>query len=253
MPKTAAFRVSGKNLVSVVNGPLAGHYPAMKILKTLIPRQVIAAGRLLQVFLSGYGHSRRVSRMPVDGHGHFIPWLTYPMIEFLNGLDFAQATVFEFGAGGSTLYWAKRAREVVSVELDAAWASRVAAMAPSNVRIIHEPNGHSYADVPISLARKFDVIVVDGAERYRSTQAAIGCLASGGMIILDNAEWYPHCAALLAASGLIEVPFSGFPPINAFPSTSSAFLSRDFSRVRLPRVPPVGGRALAGGALDDKF
>jgi hypothetical protein len=48
----------------------------MKILKTLIPRQVIAAGRLLQVFLSGYGHSRRVSGMPVDGHGHFIPWLT---------------------------------------------------------------------------------------------------------------------------------------------------------------------------------
>jgi hypothetical protein len=60
--------------------------------------------RRLQMFLSGYGYSRRVFGMPVDGHGRLVPWPTYPMIEFLNGLDFAQATVFEFGAGGSTLY-----------------------------------------------------------------------------------------------------------------------------------------------------
>ncbi|MET0877406.1 MAG: hypothetical protein ABWY14_09735 [Tardiphaga sp.] len=228
-------------------------YPPMNFLTSLIPRPVIAAGRLLQVFLGTHGHSRRVSGMPVDGHGNFIPWLTYPMIEFLNGFDFSDATVFEFGTGGSTLYWAGRAKNVVSVELDAAWAARLAAIAPSNVRIIHEPNGHRYAEAPIALDRTFDVIVIDGAERYRSTRAAIGCLAPGGMIILDNAEWYPNCAALLAESGLIEVPFSGFPPINAFPSTSSAFLSRDLSFPRLPRALPVGGRALAGGALDDKY
>jgi len=228
-------------------------YPPMNFLTSLIPRPVIAAGRLLQVFLGAHGHSRRVSGMPVDGHGNFIPWLTYPMIEFLNGFDFSDATVFEFGTGGSTLYWAGRAKNVVSVELDAAWAARLAAIAPSNVRIIHEPNGHLYAEAPIALDRTFDVIVIDGAERYRSTRAAIGCLAPGGMIILDNAEWYPNCAALLAESGLIEVPFSGFPPINAFPSTSSAFLSRDLSFPRLPRALPVGGRALAGGALDDKY
>jgi hypothetical protein len=191
--------------------------------------------------------------MPVDGRGNFVPWLTYPMIEFLDGLDFSELSVFEFGSGGSTMFWAARAKEVVCVELDSGWASRVAAMVPKNVRVLHEPNGHAYADTPIQLGRTFDVIVVDGAERFRSAQNAIRCLAPGGMIILDNAEWYPNSAALLSAAGLIEVSFSGFPPINAFPSTSSAFLSRDFAIPRLRRGPPVGGRDLAGGALDDKL
>ena len=189
--------------------------------------------------------------MPVDAGGNFLPWLTYPMIEFLDTLDVSDKSVFEFGAGGSTLYWARRAREVVSVELDAAWHARLTSMAPSNVEIVHEPDGHQYADTPNRLGRTFDIIVVDGAERYRSASAALNALAPGGMIILDNAEWYPNCCRLLASSGLIELPFSGFPPVNAFTSTSTAFLSRDFAFPVVRRRPPIGGRALAGGALDD--
>jgi hypothetical protein len=122
------------------------------------------------------------------------------------------------------------------------------------VTLIHQPNGHIYARTPSQLNRKFDVIVVDGAERFRSSQAAIAALAPGGMIILDNAEWYPNSADLLASSGLIEIAFSGFPPINAFCSTSSAFLSREFAfprKARKARIIPVGGRQLKSLALDD--
>jgi predicted O-methyltransferase YrrM len=219
--------------------------------RSIIPRPLISSVRLLRIFLTEHGHDRSIDSMPVDGQGEFLPWLTYPMIEFLNGFDFSEKSVFEFGAGASTLYWAERAREVTSVELDLEWSTHLAKRIPNNVTLIHEPNGHIYAETPSKLNRKFDVIVVDGAERFRSSKAAIAALAPGGMIILDNAEWYPNSADLLASSGLIEIGFSGFPPINAFCSTSSIFLSREFAFPRKGRNIPIGGKQLKSSALDD--
>jgi predicted O-methyltransferase YrrM len=232
---------------------MKGMADQMISLRSIIPRPLISSVRLLQIFLKEHGHDRLIDGMPVDGQGKFLPWLTYPMVEFLNGFDFSEKSVFEFGAGASTLYWADRAKEVTSVELDPEWSTQLAKRVPKNVTLIHEPNGHLYASTPSKLNRKFDVIVIDGAERFRSSQAAIGALASGGMIILDNSEWYPNSADLLASSGLIEIAFSGFPPINAFCSTSSAFLSRDFAFSRKARTIPVGGKQLKSSALDDAW
>jgi hypothetical protein len=192
--------------------------------------------------------------MPVDGSGKFQPWLTYPLIEYLNGLDFSDKDVFEFGAGASTLYWTDRARSVTSVEFDARWYETLKPKLPANATLIHENHGHRYADVPKEfLPRRFDVVVVDGAERYRSARTAIDVVAPGGMIILDNAEWYPNTSRMIAEAGFIEIRFSGFSPVNAFTATSSIFLSRSFAFgcSSLARRPPRGGKALPHGALDD--
>lgn len=224
-----------------------------RLLRILVPRRIISAVRLLNIFQQQHGHVRQQNGFPVNGQGDFQPWLTYPMIEFLNGLDFSKKRIFEFGAGSSTLYWAKRAMEVVSVEFDSGWFEALRSKVPGNVTLMHESDGHPYADKIRSNFGFFDVIVVDGAERYRSAKAALTALAPGGMIILDNAEWYPNTADMLAQAGLIEMRFSGFSPINAFTSTTSAFLSRDFSIPQTPqaRMPAVGGRKLPTPALDD--
>lgn len=47
-----------------------------------------------------------------------IPWYTYPMLEFLENLDFSQDSVFEYGSGASSIYWARKAKYVQSVEHD---------------------------------------------------------------------------------------------------------------------------------------
>lgn len=214
----------------------------------MIGRQILVAARLADVFLRKHGHSKKRRSLPVDGRDDFQPWLTYPMIEFLNGLDLSEKSVLEFGAGGSTLYWARRSKEVISVELDQEWANKLASCAPPNVTIIHEPDGGKYPEIPRQFSRAFDVILIDGAERYRSSITALDMLAESGMIILDNAEWYPNCCDLLGEN-LIEMPFSGFAPLNAFTSTSTAFLRRSFSFQRGSRSPPIGGRMLK--ALDD--
>jgi hypothetical protein len=224
-----------------------------QIARRVVPRHTLMAWRLWRVFMLGHRHSAQKNGMPVSSTGGYQPWLTFPLIEYLNGIDFSDSDVFEFGAGASTLYWSERARSVTSVELDEAWHATLGTRLPANASVFLEPDGHKYARLPLSLGRKFDVVVVDGAERYRSALTALEILAPGGMVILDNAEWYPNTSDLLRNAGLIEVRFNGFGPINAFPSTSSVFLSRDSSFRNLPdaRKPCVGGRNLPSPAADD--
>ena len=224
-----------------------------KILRLLIPRRLISAFRLIQIFHKKHGHIRRLGEFPINGMGKYQPWLTYPLIEFLSGLDFSEKTVFEFGAGSSTLYWAKRAKYVTSVEMDRKWYEQLLPIVPENVKLIHEPDGEKYPNIIFDSDNTYDVIVVDGAARYQSVCAALKKLSTKGMIILDNAEWYPNAADLLASLEFIEVRFSGFTPINAFTSTSTVFMSRSFS---FPinyeaRQPPIGGRGLPHPAFDD--
>jgi hypothetical protein len=170
------------------------------------------------------------------------------MIEFLGTLDLNGKTVFEFGAGGSTLYWSKRGATVTSVELNGDWYEELQKLVPHSVTLKHEPDGHAYAAA--CDGSKYDVILIDGAERFRCAESSLRSIAPGGMIILDNAEWYPRTADLLRKANFIEIPFSGFGPINAFTSTTTAFLDRAFHFPSKERTPPIGGRSIS--ALDDE-
>lgn len=223
------------------------------LFRKILPRRLISAARILLIMHREHGHVNRRDGFPVNGRGEYQPWLTYPLIEYLKGFDFSQKRIFEFGAGSSTLFWASRAKHVESVELDRRWFESLVKIVPDNVVLNHQSDGISYSQKIIETDGQFDVIVVDGAERYRSAEAAIEKLIPGGMIILDNAEWYPNTADLLRSAGLIEVRFSGFSPVNAFTSTSSVFLHRDFSfpLVADARQSPIGGVSIQGGTLDD--
>jgi SAM-dependent methyltransferase len=65
-----------------------------------------------------------------------VPWITYPAFRQLARIVKPDWRVFEYGCGGSSLWWAARARKVFSVEHDPAWAERIAAAAPSNLSIV---------------------------------------------------------------------------------------------------------------------
>lgn len=54
----------------------------------------------------GYGALRK--GRCVNREGQPIPWFTCRAIDFLSQLDLSEKIVFEYGAGASTLYWAKR-------------------------------------------------------------------------------------------------------------------------------------------------
>lgn len=104
-------------------------------------------------------------------------------------------------------------------------------------------NKADYSSIIIKLDRQFDVIIIDGQFRYACVRNAIRCLKEGGMIILDNSDWYPNVSSFLRDNNLIEVDFSGFGPVNNYTWTTSLYLTRDFrfrSLNPIQPVPPIG-------------
>lgn len=197
-----------------------------------------------------------------DRDKNYLPWFTYPAIEALNNWDLSDKRVFEYGSGFSTLFWASRAKEVISVEHDRVWYEKIAGLAPKNVRLILAPIDRDEANPDPSeetreqfnayanaIEGRFNVIVVDGYARsrvrYLCAQAALPHLDPNGMIILDNSDWLPASALLLRRAGLIEVDLSGPVPGNNHHQTTSFFFSREFNfkpaATRQPKLP-IGGR-----------
>jgi len=90
----------------------------------------------------------------------------------------------------------------------------------------------------------FDIIVIDGNHRFSCAKKAIQKLSEGGMIVLDNSDWYPKTSEFLRNQDLIEIDFHGLAPINNYTWTTSIFLKRNYSFSPLTdRQPmtPIGG------------
>lgn len=160
------------------------------------------------------------------------PWLTFPAIAHLRQWLRPEMRVFEWGSGGSTLFFARRTASVVAVENDGDWARRVreacAAQGFTHATIEHlpadpeppaaafdsaDPNGYysgsaryggcRFQSYATSIERfadaSFDLVVVDGRARPSCVVHALGKVKAGGLLFLDNAEraWYQRAQTLL--------------------------------------------------------
>ncbi|MEO0405916.1 MAG: hypothetical protein AAF289_01060 [Cyanobacteria bacterium P01_A01_bin.135] len=66
------------------------------------------------------------ARLPVDAAEEPLPWWTYPAIEFIATWVRPEMRVFEYGGGHSTLWWAERVQQVITVDHDQNWVTKVA-------------------------------------------------------------------------------------------------------------------------------
>ncbi len=184
-----------------------------------------------------------------DKDGNPLPWYTYPAIEYLKQFDYRRQKIFEYGCGYSSLFWARRAAKVISIEDNplyfTRWKQEFAAA--ENLDIRHREDGEAYENAILEEEGQFEVIVIDGKRRAECAVAAVAGLAAGGMIILDDSdrintsEEYAAAVRTLREAGLIQVDFYGFCPMNNYTKTTSLFLKRDFSPVSLYKVQPVNG------------
>jgi hypothetical protein len=206
----------------------------MKILKKsllkIIPRPLVPSLLNFRILNFGYGHLASArSYSSVDAKGSPIPWYTYPALEYIRQLDFCNKSVFEYGAGNSTIFWANLSHSVMSVEDNKQWFDRISLKLPLNAQIILVSQQQEYIQSIHRPGCNFDVIIIDGEYRYECCQQAPTRLNDGGFIILDNADWYPKGAQVLRDADLIEVDFTGFSPINGYTSTTSFFFHRLFN------------------------
>jgi predicted SAM-dependent methyltransferase len=163
------------------------------------------------------------------------PWLPYTATTFLDQKITGDSRVFEYGAGGSTLFFASRVAEVVSVEHDSEWLERTAKemerfatarwtrhlVVPVAPQIrtelpVTDPNAYESTDekfLGMSFEeyartidrypdRSFDVVLIDGRARPACFKHAVRKVKSGGYIVLDNAERPAYSYVENAARGM---------------------------------------------------
>ena len=125
-----------------------------------------------------------------DNSGKNNPWWTLAAADFLTPrLDKGMA-VFEWGCGNSTLYFSQYVDRVISVEHNPEWHKKMSGICPKNAQIdLHEDveNGE-YCNAILSYGRKFDIILVDGADRNNCMKNAVKMLNATGVLIVDNAD-----------------------------------------------------------------
>lgn len=176
------------------------------------------------------------------------PWLTFGAIDFVQAWLRPGLTIFEYGSGGSTLFWLRhQPRSVVSVEHDPKWhaalSPQINSAAPIERRLILPealPPGQPLPDPadPAAYASSdaawlnhsfrnyatqiddfpddyFDVVLVDGRARPACLWHSTRKVRVGGRLILDNAEVAHYLARTTARlAGYAKLEFYGAGPIN---------------------------------------
>ena len=149
------------------------------------------------------------------------PWLTFGAIEFIENIVKPYMTVFEYGSGGSTLFWSQRVEKVFSIEHNKEWYDKMCAefekQKVSNVEYMWveaendpqynsknplDPDSYlstgleftgkkfeSYAKKINDVAVKsFDIIIVDGRARPSCILQALDRVKQKGYLIIDNTD-----------------------------------------------------------------
>lgn len=178
-----------------------------------------------------------------------VPWWTYGAIDAVDewlARRAAPVRVFEWGSGASTMWLAKRVDRIDSVEHHRGFgemirdqlAGRDDLRADHKVLHIVEPVA---SDDPVigshkegmgdldfadyvghidTVGGEFDLIVVDGRAREACLTAALGHLASDGVVVFDNTFRRRYRAAVEAAP-VTETRYRGLTPTLPYPDETS--------------------------------
>ncbi len=166
-------------------------------------------------------------KVPVDQDNNPIPWVTYSFIDFIKERLKKEHSVFEFGSGNSTYFYAKYAGTVVSVEHDKEWFDKIQGTKPENAELMFcelVPDG-DYCRLPQKLEKTFDIIVVDGRDRVNCCRQAVKAVSETGVIVLDDSEResYKEGISFLKSRGFKELAFTGISPGLFYRKATSVF------------------------------
>ena len=187
----------------------------------------------------------------VDSNADPIPWYTYPAVEYLSHLDLTRFKVFEYGSGNSTIWWAKRAKQVTSVEDDEGWYKKINNRIERDfykISYVFEKDPVRYSTIATN---DFDIFIVDGNYRRECLEHVVG-LGGGVMLILDNSDWYPKAVRFIQETlGWVQVDFHGFGPINDYTWITSIFINPARHSELSYRMSLKSARGLAQIAVGD--
>lgn len=130
-----------------------------------------------------------------------MPWLVKESIEFINKILNKDSIVFEFGAGASTIWFAKRAKKVYSFENQLNWFKVVREeldkkkldnvimyFGELNEILNNKLCGEGFNDMVHGY--QADLILIDhfAPDRFQALRKSVDYLKDGGYIVLDNSN-----------------------------------------------------------------
>jgi precorrin-6B methylase 2 len=183
------------------------------------------------------------------------PWLTFGAIKFIEKIVRSDMQVFEYGSGGSTLFWSERVNKVVSIEHNKEWYEKMVnefrklkidnveyQLAEAEVddqfstKRIDDPK-HYISDDNLFVGKNFesyvkkidrfpdayfDIVVVDGRARPSCILHSQKKIKSGGYLIIDNSErqYYTQSFAFSKSYWKIRKFYGPVPYIGHFSETT---------------------------------
>jgi hypothetical protein len=185
------------------------------------------------------------------------PWMTFDAIDRIASHLRDGMRVFEYGSGGSTLFWLRWKVELVSIEHDTAWFDVVKGKLPIGAKVDYrlvpadpfaeenvgkdpaDPLAYVSSDEPFrgqtfrGYATQidgypdahFDLVIVDGRARPSCLWHAAPKVRPGGLLVLDNAnrEYYLKGQGPRLA-GFRRERYEGIGPVDAWRSETDVFL-----------------------------
>lgn len=187
------------------------------------------------------------------------PWITFSATEVIRHYLHENAQVFEYGSGGSTLFFLSAGAQVTSVEHDQSWFVAVSSVVektglvgawtgflkeptklttwPSNTSTAN-PNHYISSCVSqrgLSFKRyvetidkypdgNFHIVLIDGRSRASCLKHAPAKIQQGGLLILDNSDRHHYLTrettGFLSGFALIENAYGPTPMVPFFTQTS---------------------------------
>ena len=107
-------------------------------------------------------------------------WVCKDARNFIQSIITKDFEVFEFGGGGSTLYFSDNCKSVETIENNLEWIEKI------NSKLINS-NQKFVKEIPNKL---YDLILIDDGNRLQNFELAKTHLKPNGIIIFDNIDRY---------------------------------------------------------------
>jgi hypothetical protein len=185
------------------------------------------------------------------------PWLPFDLIDYLLLLDLKGKNILEYGSGSSTLFWVSRSSNVVSIEHDPVWYSKIKGILTQGSKLDYrlvtpedsEKKGdpadpdmyfsnspdfknksfkHYVEQIDEFPPGYFDVIMIDGRSRPACIKHSVQRIKPGGVLIVDDADrdyYFKYTQNILSDFYLLK--FYGVGPCLDFFITTNLYRNQE--------------------------
>ncbi len=164
-------------------------------------------------------------------HKKGYPWFSFEAVEWLEKFLKKDMKVFEWGSGGSTVYYSQKAGTVISVESSPEWHKNVSEVLKKRnitncLYLLKKPKASDAPNYPTTDSKyqgldfedyckaidgsdgHFDLVSVDGLARPFCIRHALKKMKPGGFLLLDDSEQKRHVKGVAELAGFERQNFT---------------------------------------------